>query len=75
MNRAEPVFPENAVSILPLSQHALFPRRSAIPLMKGFRFHADIGGDDLNVVEGDICAAESFTAVSTLLAVENLGSG
>ncbi len=75
MNRAEPVIPENAVSILPLSQHPFFPRRLAKPLMKGFGIHADKGGDGLNVVRRHIRAAESFTTVSTLPAVENLGSG
>jgi hypothetical protein len=72
MNGADPVFPENTVSVFGLSQNEFFPGSLAVAFQKYVGIHINKGSNGLNIFGGDIGAAESLAAVAALPAVENI---
>ena len=72
MNRADFVFPENAVSVFGLSQNVFAAGKLTVFFQKQLRIEMNEGGYCLNILRGNVGSAESIAAVAALLTVENI---
>jgi len=72
MNRADPVFPENAESVFGLGQNGSAAGKLTIFFQKNVGIHMNKGCDGLNILWRNIGSAETLAAVAALLTVENI---
>ena len=72
MNRADPVFPENAESVFGLGQNGSAAGKLTIFFQKNVGIHMNKGCDGLNILWRNIGPAVTRAAVAALLTFEKI---